>query len=593
MKGETIIMDEEKEKGFLARLGQRVNYFINPSKIDQRITKEVNTSLETINKELAPYSKGLVYGGQGSSNFVLYDVVSSRGGFGQKGFAYTETRLMMDFFYTYGVNHATLMAIITALMGEVFRNGLGVKPLFESKCESCGATFENLMEECPACKSKEIIEPDIKMRERIEQEIISVFNIDAQNENRQTILDVTKELFLDLSILDVEYGLIAYRYELDPSGYPAIENTEEYLEQLNTKDEIDPIPKKEYESFQRVHPALIRPVIEGDVVGYGYTCIKHRKVFSETRGLCSEQGCYFPLFPITHARFRPETEEVAAYYIKGEIIQSSKTFPNPIGGVPNVRFLYKPLELINVQLDHLLAFYTLKRNPNGIIWVKHRNAEDLKEFWNDQMEEIRNNPHHIPMIQVDPDTSGDSIGYLSVDNTPQEMNFVPTREEATRTVAAFYGVSPIFLNDASTGGGLNSEGLQITVTNRAVAVNQEFINKKIFIPLIRAMGITDFTLILNPSEEQDQKTELELEILKNEIALGWQTLGYDYERDEAGNWILGEKKEVEELTDPFAQALREEDNGKGSAEDQKPQEEEKPVKPHSSAPKKPKHEVSI
>ena len=101
------------------------------------------------------------------------------------------------------------------------------------------------------------------------------------------------------------------------------------------------------------------------------------------------------------------------------------------------------------------------------------------------------------------------------------------------------------------------------------------------------MGITDYTLILNPSEEKDEQADLELEKLKNEIALQWNSLGWDVERDEDGNWILGEKREVEELTDPFAQAMREdEDNGKDS-------DPEKPVKPHSSAPAKPDHEVSL
>lgn len=577
-------MDKEKEESnFFGKIGQRIGYLFSPSKLEKVVDGEVTKHINSINDDLAVFSKSLAFNSSGQgSNFVLYDVVSSRGGFSQEGFAYTETRPMMDFFMTYGMNHATLMVIITALRGEVFRNGLAAKPLFESKCASCQATFDNLVEECPACKSKDIIEPDIKMRERLENEVIDPYSDIVCNKNDQTVIEVAKELFLDICLLDVEYSLIGYKYKRIGKR-AVILNEDKYKGGI--EEGTDPIPDREYSRFERAHPALIRPYVKGSTIGGIYTCINHRRRRFEKKGLCDE--CDSILFPVTHARFKPENEEVEVYLIKGEVIQASKTFPNPIGGVPPVRFLFKPLELISKQSEHMVTYYTLSRNPNGFIWIKHDNADDLKAFWDAQLELKRKNRHHIPLMQVPSDVTGDAVGYLSVDSTPAEMEFIPTRDEATRIAASFYGVSPIFLNDASTGGGLNNEGLQITVTNRAAAVNQEFVNTKILAPLVRAMGITDFTLVLNPSEEQDEKAELELEILQNTIAEGWQRLGYEVERDEEGKWILGEKKEVEEMTDPFAEAMRDEEG-----ETKKPS-ITKPVKPHSSSPAKPKTEVSV
>ena len=50
------------------------------------------------------------------------------------------------------------------------------------------------------------------------------------------------------------------------------------------------------------------------------------------------------------------------------------------------------------------------------------------------------------------------------------------KEDLRDRICAYYGVSKIFMADNSTSGGLNNEGMQILVTNRAVEMAQNVYN---------------------------------------------------------------------------------------------------------------------
>ena len=59
------------------------------------------------------------------------------------------------------------------------------------------------------------------------------------------------------------------------------------------------------------------------------------------------------------------------------------------------------------------------------------------------------------------------------------------------------------MNDVS-GGGLNNEGMQIVVTNRALAYAQSIYNRQLFPLLLEAFGVDEWTITLNPHEEEDE-----------------------------------------------------------------------------------------
>ena len=62
----------------------------------------------------------------------------------------------------------------------------------------------------------------------------------------------------------------------------------------------------------------------------------------------------------------------------------------------------------------------------------------------------------------------------------KEMDYVSVKDDLRDRISAFYGVSKVFMADNTTSGGLNNEGMQILVTNRAVQKAQTVYNNYVF-----------------------------------------------------------------------------------------------------------------
>ena len=108
-----------------------------------------------------------------------------------------------------------------------------------------------------------------------------------------------------------------------------------------------------------------------------------------------------------------------------------------------------------------------------------------------------------------------------------EMEASEYKKELRLNIAAIFGISPIFQADVSSGGGLNNEGLQITVTDRAVDMGQSIHHNKIFPHLAKAVGVTDWKPRLKPSREHDEMAELQRMETKVAIAERMLQIGFE------------------------------------------------------------------
>jgi hypothetical protein len=99
-------------------------------------------------------------------------------------------------------------------------------------------------------------------------------------------------------------------------------------------------------------------------------------------------------------------------------------------------------------------------------------------------------------------------------------------------IAAFYGVSNVFMMDTGKSGGLNNEGMQILVTNRAVESGQKLYSRELFPRLLEQMGVSDWCLTLYPNEEEDEITRLRRDEQEVNIAQRMQGLGFQPELTE-------------------------------------------------------------
>jgi hypothetical protein len=111
-------------------------------------------------------------------------------------------------------------------------------------------------------------------------------------------------------------------------------------------------------------------------------------------------------------------------------------------------------------------------------------------------------------------------------DTLEEMQYIAVRDEIRNRIAAFYGVSSVFMVDSGKSGGLNNEGMQILVTNRAVEYGQKVYTEVLFPRLLKQLNISDWKLTLYPNEEEDEITRLRRDEQELNVAQRMAQLGF-------------------------------------------------------------------
>ena len=118
------------------------------------------------------------------------------------------------------------------------------------------------------------------------------------------------------------------------------------------------------------------------------------------------------------------------------------------------------------------------------------------------------------------------------------MDYVAVKDDLRDRISAFYGVSKVFMADNTTSGGLNNEGMQILVTNRAVQMAQRVYNDYVFPYLVKQFGITDWKLKLPPSEEEDEIAVLRKREIEINLAASMKNIGFEVDMDEDGQFTF-------------------------------------------------------
>ena len=187
----------------------------------------------------------------------------------------------------------------------------------------------------------------------------------------------------------------------------------------------------------------------------------------------------------------------------------------------------------------------------------------MRSFWRATKEKLETDPHFIPIMGVESESGKGSVEWIKFMDSLKEMDYVSVKDDLRDRISAFYGVSKVFMADNTTSGGLNNEGMQILVTNRAVESAQKVYNNYVFPFLTEQFGISDWNLRLPPSEEEDEVAQLRKREIEVNIAASIKNLGFDVDMDEDGQFTfkkpepkpepVGEEKEEKSLDlDPLA-----------------------------------------
>lgn len=379
-----------------------------------------------------------------------------------------------------------LYMTLNKLKFEIFRKGYDIEAIKEDPIEEQKERAESFMQKC--------------------------------NENGQSLKEVCEEIEDDLNIFDDAYGLLLKKYGFNGSNI---------IEGLVNE-------------FIRINPISVE-IMADDLSRIGrnkegvpiYVSIHDRSsITTEPYNLkTGEQNL--------RACYRVIGSKRDLYYDSTEIIHVSKYKPSKLYGFSPLYSLYnKTMTLIN-QDKYMKDYYSGDKVPKGILVANTSNTESFKANLKEWKAQTRRDPHGVHPI-LHSKGNGDTqpvFEFINLMNNLNEMQYTQTRDEIRRNVGALFGVSSVFMNDTSTSGGLNNEGLQITVTNRAAEHGQSIYNNKIFPFVFDQMGITDWKISLIPTEEQDEASDKDLRLKEIQIAKQTAELGIKVRMNEQGDFI--------------------------------------------------------
>ena len=398
-----------------------------------------------------------------------------------------------------------LRTVIQSLRKEIFRHGYEIEPTTAT--------------------------PDTKEKEFLE---LFLQNI---NDNDQDILGVCQEINNDLEIVDDGYMLLLKDYEWNLDGTIASSLPVEVI---------------------RVHPKMIQIISdkrgrpgrnpEGLIVK---TCLEHRESTLTNPGITKCPKCGKELRKAYYRLQGPENEFI--YYCRDEVYHASKYNPGMTYGFSQIYSVWmKIVTLMNMD-KFMKDYYTKQRPPRGLLLLNSSNMETVQKAWKWMLDQFRLNPHQIPplVMEAPEGNKGQFAQFIDFMKSMDEMQFTETRNEMRRQIGAAYQVMPIFQADLTTGGGLNNEGLQITVTNRAVEDGQKIYNEGFFAWLIEQLEIKTYKIVLSPNEEKDEIADQQLLQAKIQNAAGMQQIGYEVTFNDAGDFTFGPIGEPVKAPDPM------------------------------------------
>ena len=413
--------------------------------------------------------------------------------------------------YAVSQENLILRTVLSTLQQEIFRRGYYWEKKFHKKCLACDAEFQNDVEECKDCGSLELIDPDPN------QLVYPRWLLEQRNSMEQTFMDVLREIEYDLNITDDAFLILIKEYYIDP--------------------ETNEVSFYRIKELVRGDPIFMRIIADKRGVRGGRfrVCPVHRdqvKSFSQEEKTCDI--CGHELEDVHHVNTAGSGK--TQYYLKGEVIHVSKYNPSKLYGRSPVSTLWRQAMTLTAMDNYMYTAYSKRRIPRGILSINTDNLESMKAFWKSTDEKLERDPHYIPKIATEGTGKG-GVNWVKLMDSLEEMQYIPARDEMRQRIAAFYGVSNVFMMDTGKSGGLNNEGMQILVTNRAVEFGHKVYTDHLFPRMAEQMDITDWQLTLYPNEEEDEVTrlrrdEMEVNIAQRMMMMGYQpTLNEDANRD--------------------------------------------------------------
>ena len=435
--------------------------------------------------------------------------------------------------YELADNIDALRIPIETLNREIFKNGFEVVEKYKYKCNNCGKEFQyqplktdrpdeqpfetnndpevahprkkkaiqnkTVPEEimCDTCGSEDLIRPIPENRKLLEDMLAK-----PVNGNQQTLEDVTRQLERDLEISDNAYLLALKNYYID-----------------DRTGQIDH-QKTQIKEYLRVDPPQVAMIADSDGrIGYDdkrnalYVCprFEHRdKRLTEPKcDRCGAEALKAVMeVNSVYSIGIPQPKRVV--YGEGEVVwKAGKYRPHLLYGYSPIYSVWSKAMSLSHMDEYIRKYFDKMRPPRGLLVVASRNYETFRKSWDTLTQRATEDPYmiHPLMVESDKGSAGNMAQWMDFTGSLKELEFIEIRRELRMIIGAVYGVLPFYYGE--TPSGWSQEGLQVTITNRAVKWGQDILEKAFFSIIAANIGVEDWTLKLKAGEETDKLRDLQ------------------------------------------------------------------------------------
>jgi len=389
---------------------------------------------------------------------------------------------------------------------------------------------------CDSCGSSDLKRPEPKNRQVLE----SLYR-NPVNNNEQTIMDVARQLERDLEVADNAYLLLLKNYKInDATG------------------DIDWEGTKVKEAL-RIDPPQVAMICDSDGrIGYDdkripvYVCprFEHRDK-RLTVNKCARCGAKAlrAVMEVSSIYSIGIPQPKRVIYGSGEVIwKAGKYKPGLIYGYSPIYSVWSKVMALSHMDEYIRKYFDKMRPPRGLLVIASRNYETFRKAWGQLEKKATEDPYMIHPLMVESETGGRQMAqWLDFTGSLKELQFVEVRKELRQIIGAVYGVLPLYFGEMVSG--WSNEGLQVTITNRAIKFAQDYMRDNFFDRLAKELGVEDWTLQLKMSEEADRMRELQTEAQEVQIYSQLQQMGFAVERTHRGEWKVSKSPTFEQLPD--------------------------------------------
>jgi DNA-directed RNA polymerase subunit RPC12/RpoP len=447
--------------------------------------------------------------------------------------------------YELADNIDALRIPIETINREMFKNGFEITERFKYKCNNCSKEFqykptnevtpaglnEDLPEQklepimCDTCGSKDLRRPVPEHRKQLEDLMTKTIN-----GNEQSLEDVCRQLERDLEIADNAYMLLLKNYFVD-----------------DRTGKIDQ-RKTEIKEIIRVDPPQVAMIADSDGrIGYDD---KRNKVFvcprfehRDTRlssNKCDQCGAEAlkAVCEVNSVYSIGIPQPKRVIYGEGELVwKAGKYKPSLVYGYSPIYSVWSKAMSLSHMDEYVRKYFDKMRPPRGMLVIASRNYETFRKSWDALEQKATEDPYMIHPLLVEQDKGGQNMAqWLDFTGSLKELEFIAIRQELRQIIGAIYGVLPLYYGEMV--GGWSQEGLQVTITNRAVKWGQDILYKAFFKKLAEMFGVDDWDLKLKAGEENDKLRELQQDGVEINNMQALQGMGFEITRTHQGEYKI-------------------------------------------------------